>query len=67
MITWGEASEHMRRIIDGWSEDWQVAWNERAAIIEYDGGVERDKAERLAFVDIVRQRKLKQNGGEVAG
>ncbi len=28
-------------------------WNERAAVIEYDGGIHKDEAERLAFEDTV--------------
>jgi hypothetical protein len=35
---------------DGWSaEDWQVFFNERAAIAEFDGGLTRPEAEAQAF------------------
>jgi hypothetical protein len=35
---------------DGWSaEDWQVFFDERAGIIEFDGGLPRAKAEAQAF------------------
>lgn len=40
----------LRQADDGWSpEDWQVFFDERAAIAEYDGELPRDKAERRAF------------------
>ncbi len=35
------------------AEDCQVYFEERAAICEYDGGLPRDEAERLAFEDTV--------------
>ncbi len=35
---------------DGWStEDWQVFFDERAGIVEFDGGVPHSKAEAQAF------------------
>jgi hypothetical protein len=35
---------------DGWSaEDWQVSFDERAGIIEFDGGLPRAEAEARAF------------------
>ncbi len=35
---------------DGWSaEDWQVFFDERAGIAEYDGGLPRTQAEAFAF------------------
>ena len=37
--------------------DWRVAWEERAAIMEYDGGLPRERAEALAMTDILRQMK----------
>ena len=33
--------------------DWRIAWEERAAIREYDGGLSRDRAEALALADIL--------------
>jgi len=37
-----------------WSPgDWQAYFDERAAIAEYDGGVERDDAERLAAAECI--------------
>lgn len=43
----------------GWDdEDWQVAFDERAAILEFDQGVSREEAETLARqqIDVVRKR-----------
>jgi len=38
---------------NGWDEsDWQMAFEERAAILEYDGGHSRQEAERLARDEI---------------
>lgn len=30
-------------------------WTERAAVREYDGGTQRDEAERLAMVDVMER------------
>jgi len=38
-----------------WPEDLLEEWKERAAIMEVDGGLERDKAEREAF-EVVKVR-----------
>ena len=37
--------------------DWRIAWEERAAVREYDGGLPRDRAEALALADILEQMK----------
>jgi hypothetical protein len=34
--------------------EWHIAWDERAAIIEYDGGLPREEAEARALVEILR-------------
>ena len=40
----------LRSGCDGWSaEDWQVFFEERAGIAEFDGGLPRSEAEALAF------------------
>ena len=40
----------LRPARDGWcATDWQVFFEERAAIAEFDGGLSRDKAEVQAF------------------
>jgi hypothetical protein len=42
----------------GWDdEDWQVAFDERAAILEFDEGFPREEAELLARHEIEDQRK----------
>jgi hypothetical protein len=38
-------------------EDWQVAFDERAAILEFDHGVPREEAEALARHQIAAERK----------
>jgi hypothetical protein len=58
---------------DGWSaEDWQVCFDERAAILEYDAGVPREWAEGFARLDGLapparmdaqRWRRLVDNAG----
>src|SRR5262249_18853038 len=53
----GVLSEHKAEIVgvrrpgrDGWSaEDWQVFFDERAGIIEFDGGLSRTEAEAQAL------------------
>jgi hypothetical protein len=42
--------------------EWREEWNERAAIMEYDGGLPRERAEHVALADIVRQMRSKPNG-----
>jgi hypothetical protein len=37
--------------------DWRVEWEERAAIMEYDAGLCRERAEALALTEIVREMK----------
>jgi len=42
----------------GWDdEDWQAAYEERAAVLEFDGCLSREEAERLARLEIEDQRK----------
>jgi hypothetical protein len=53
---------------DGWSaEDWQVFFDERAGIIEFDGGVSRPEAEAQAFeccfVEWLHHLPRRKNGG----
>jgi hypothetical protein len=37
--------------------DWRVEWEERAAIIEYDGKMPRERAEALALTGIVARMR----------
>jgi hypothetical protein len=34
--------------------DWHLFWDERAAFMEYDGSLPRERAEFLALVDTIR-------------
>lgn len=48
---------------NGWDEeDWQAAFDERAAILEYDAGMTRGAAEAMARSEIDAQR---QSGNSV--
>lgn len=38
--------------------EWWQRWDERAAIMEYDGNLPRERAEALALDDILRQMEL---------
>lgn len=41
-----------------WSEDdWRYAFEERAAIYEFDGGYDRAEAERLARIEITAMKR----------
>ena len=37
--------------------DWQVEWEERAAIMEFDGGLPRERAEAEAMKCVIRQMR----------
>ncbi len=37
--------------------DWHLLWDERAAIMEYDGGLPRERAEARALADILDQMR----------
>ena len=46
----------LRPANDGWSpQDWRVFFDERAAILEFDGGLPRAKAEARAFACCVAE------------
>lgn len=40
---------------DDWPERWKELWNERAAIMEYQGNLDRPSAEREAEIDVRKQ------------
>lgn len=43
-------------------EDWQDWWEERAAIIQYDGGFSREEAESRAYDELhMKMRKRKRS------
>lgn len=37
--------------------EWRITWDERAAIMEYDGGLPRERAEALALAYVIDQMK----------
>jgi hypothetical protein len=41
--------------------EWHLAWDERAAIMEYVGGLPREQAEARALADIVRVMEREEN------
>ena len=45
--------------IDDLPMDWRIEYEERAAILEYDGGLTREDAETHAFGEI--QRRMETN------
>jgi len=36
---------------------WREVWEERAAIMEFDGGMDREEAEAAAYADVRRMMK----------
>lgn len=44
--------------------DWHDSWGERAAIMEYDGGLPRTLAERLALLEIIALMKAGQTADD---
>ncbi len=52
----GELIALLRKAGDGWSaEDWQAYFDERAGIVEFDGGLSREDAEARAFACCVAE------------
>ncbi len=43
--------------LDSLSMDWRIEYEERAAILEYDGGLTREEAERQALREITERIK----------
>src|SRR5262245_7115820 len=37
--------------------DWHFLWDERAAIVEYDGGLPRERAEALALAGVLQRMR----------
>lgn len=52
-----EVCENWRKEIKNWPDDLQEAWQERLAIMYFDGGLEKDKAEKFAYEEIKKNRK----------
>lgn len=53
----------IRDAVDKWPIDGRVEWSERAAIIEYDGGEDRETAERKAYYELRRRWQHDQQSG----
>ena len=58
-------AEELPLLITNWPEEWQEAFEERAAIIEFDGELDREVAERRAE-DRVREEYDRREGGTEA-
>lgn len=54
---------HPTPIPDGWTQADCEAWEERAAILELDGGMDREAAERVA-VDETGERRMRNGNGD---
>ena len=44
-------------VFEDLSPEWIEDYEERAAILEYDGGLSRDEADRRAFIEILERLK----------
>lgn len=42
--------------------DWRVEWEERAAIMEFEGKLPRERAEALAMADIIKAMERQRTG-----
>ncbi len=42
---------------DALPPDWHLLWDERAAVMEYEGRIPRERAEALALAEILRLRQ----------
>jgi len=51
--------------VDEWPNDLQEAYQERAAIMEYEGGLSRDEAEEMAEELVGRNMKKPRQDGRV--
>ena len=47
--------------------DWHFLWDERAAVMEYDGGLPRERAEALALAEIVKEMRAAAGGDTCVG
>jgi hypothetical protein len=51
-----EADGNRKRLVEFWPEDRRERFEERAAVMEFDGGLSRDEAERRAFDEFAGAR-----------
>jgi hypothetical protein len=47
----------LQALADRLPPDWHLQWDERAAIMEADGGLPRERAEALALLDMMEQMR----------
>ena len=45
--------------VSGWPEEWRAEWSERAAIMEFEGGLSRENAEKEA-TELLRAQWLEK-------
>ena len=57
-------NEIVAELVDRLPEDLKEEWEERAAIMEFDGGLSRDHAECLALLDIIRRHPKALRGND---
>jgi hypothetical protein len=48
--------EPWRHELETWDEEDRFAWEERAAIMQFDGGLSLEAAEKAAFEDVSKLR-----------
>ncbi len=48
----------IRATVKQWPYDKRMEWEERAAIMEYDGGLSRERAEKLAYARLMGDTKV---------
>lgn len=59
-MTWKTLGEAILEVVAKWPEEKRVEFEERAAIREYDGGVDRKDAERFAYFEVKKALEGKQ-------
>jgi hypothetical protein len=48
----------IRAAVKQWPHDKRMEWEERAAIMEFDGGLSRERAEKLAYARLMGNTKV---------
>lgn len=54
--------EELPLLITNWPEEWREAFKERASIMEYDGELDREEAERRAEDRVRREYDRRERG-----
>lgn len=47
--------------------DWHQLWDERAAVMQYEGGLPRERAEALALAEILRRMQAARRAAGLTG